>query len=448
MVMFGGVRQEDADKHIVRGDINLLILGDPGMGKSQFLKYVEQAFPRTVMTTGKGASGVGLTAAVKRDHMTGEWTLEGGAFVLADEGICLIDEFDKMGDKDRISIHEAMEQQSISISKAGIVTSLRARCSVIAAANPIFGCYDPAMNLRDNVDLTEPILSRFDIVAVVRDQSFPAHDEHLASHVLGSHIDAHPDADDRASTSTVFGNPFQGDNFKDEPDETLDENGFPKWIQGKSRIPETVLRQYIIYARRYCRPELRPNGHKRLVDFYAKMRSALGQSGGTLITARQFESILRMSAANAKIRLSRFVETRDIDFAISTLLESVIQGQKFAVATELSRKFGRFRALASSPEEVLDNILTEIFCKKMRTKINTSSLLSGNVLNMIGNGQLTVDVEAYKSLAKQLHGLPEVIVHDFMSCEKFKSSYVVTSQGGNSFIVPRSVFSAVNVAAG
>lgn len=144
--------------------------GDPGVGKSQFLKYVEKTFDRTVFTTGKGSTAVGLTAAVRRDEVNGEWYLEGGALVLADQGICLIDEFDKMADQDRVSIHEAMEQQSISISKAGIVTTLKARCSIIAAANPLLGRYDNSLTFSQNVDLSDPILSRFDILAVVKDQ--------------------------------------------------------------------------------------------------------------------------------------------------------------------------------------------------------------------------------------------------------------------------------------
>ncbi|MBA0683209.1 hypothetical protein Goari_024883 [Gossypium aridum] len=160
LAMFGGQEKNVEGKHRLRGDINVLLLGDPGTAKSQFLKYVEKTGQRAVYTTGKGASAVGLTAAVHKDPVTREWTLEGGALVLADKGICLIDEFDKMNDQDRVSIHEAMEQQSISISKAGIVTSLQARCSVIAAANPIGGRY--------NVELTDPIISRFDILCVVK----------------------------------------------------------------------------------------------------------------------------------------------------------------------------------------------------------------------------------------------------------------------------------------
>lgn len=192
LAMFGGNPKDIGGKHKIRGDINVLILGDPGTAKSQFLKYVEQVFHRCVYTTGKGASAVGLTAGVHRDPITREWTLEGGALVLADKGICLIDEFDKMNDKDRTSIHEAMEQQSISISKAGIVTSLQARCSVIAAANPIKGNYNNALNFMDNVDLTDPILSRFDILSVVKDEVNDELDDALATFVINSHMKNHP----------------------------------------------------------------------------------------------------------------------------------------------------------------------------------------------------------------------------------------------------------------
>merc|ERR1711935_1313697 len=164
MSLFGAVPKNVNDKHRIRGDVNVLLLGDPGTAKSQLLKYAEATAPRAVYSTGKGASAVGLTASVRNDPITREWTLEGGALVLADRGVCLIDEFDKMNDQDRTSIHEAMEQQSISLSKAGIVTSLQARCSVFAAANPIGGKYDSSMTLSENVELTDPILQRFDIL--------------------------------------------------------------------------------------------------------------------------------------------------------------------------------------------------------------------------------------------------------------------------------------------
>lgn len=190
--MFGGVPKDIGGKHKIRGDINCLLLGDPGTAKSQFLKYVEQIFPRVVYTTGKGASAVGLTAGVHRDPVSGEWVLEAGALVLADKGVCLIDEFDKMNDQDRTSIHEAMEQQSISISKAGIITSLQARCSVIAAANPLKGNYNQNLNFNDNVDLTDPILSRFDLLAVVKDDVDEEYDDALATFVINSHMKNHP----------------------------------------------------------------------------------------------------------------------------------------------------------------------------------------------------------------------------------------------------------------
>ncbi|CAI7914754.1 unnamed protein product, partial [Closterium sp. NIES-53] len=244
LAMFGGQEKNAGGKHRLRGDINALLLGDPGTAKSQFLNYLEKTAHRAVYlektahravyTTGKGASAVGLTAAVHKDPVTREWTLEGGALVLADRGTCLIDEFDKMSEQDRVSIHEAMEQQSISISKAGIVTSLAARCSVIAAANPIGGRYDSSKTFGQNVELSEPILSRFDCLLVIKwwtstwralwqrlaqthtllpllprafsfsflvvlrtplqDLVDPVVDEHLARFVVGSHQKSHPQA--------------------------------------------------------------------------------------------------------------------------------------------------------------------------------------------------------------------------------------------------------------
>merc|ERR1711865_1195416 len=158
--------------------------------------YVEHTFPRAVYTTGKGASAVGLTAAVQRDE-NGQFCLQGGAMVLADDGICLIDEFDKMNEQDRTSIHEAMEQQTISISKAGIVATLQARCAVIAVANPVEGRYDSTRTFAQNVNLSDPILSRFDLLCVIRDESDTVHDECLADHVVCSHIRSHPNANAR-----------------------------------------------------------------------------------------------------------------------------------------------------------------------------------------------------------------------------------------------------------
>merc|ERR1712048_1293005 len=199
---------------------------------SQFLKYVEKIAPRAVFTTDQGASAVGLTTYVQRSPITKEWTLEAGALVLADRGVCLIDEFDKMNDADRTSIHEAMEQQSISISKAGIVTSLQARCSIIAASNPIGGRYDQSLTFSDNVDLTEPILSRFDILCVVRDTVDIVQDEMLARFVVNSHVKHHPN-------QTL---------------ETAEEDPLIK--SPVELIPQDLLKKYLIYAKERVTPNL------------------------------------------------------------------------------------------------------------------------------------------------------------------------------------------------
>jgi len=187
LMMTGGVNKVMKDGMKIRGNLNVLLMGDPGVAKSQLLKYISRVCPRGIYTTGKGASAVGLTAGVHRDPMTREWTLEGGALVLADKGICLIDEFDKMNEQDRTSIHEAMEQQSISISKAGIHCSLNARCSVIAAANPIFGDYDRSLPAAKNIGLPDSLLSRFDLVFAILDEKNPHIDARIAERVIKNH---------------------------------------------------------------------------------------------------------------------------------------------------------------------------------------------------------------------------------------------------------------------
>lgn len=238
--LFGGEAKNHGEKHKLRGDINILLCGDPGTAKSQFLKYTEKIAPRAVFTTGQGASAVGLTAYVRRNPATREWTLEAGALVLADQGICLIDEFDKMNDQDRTSIHEAMEQQSISVSKAGIITSLQARCAVIAAANPIGGRYDPSMTFSENVNLSEPILSRFDILCVVKDEFDPMQDQQLARFVVSSHIKHHPTMADTIPES--------------QPLDSM-------------QIPQNLLKKYIVYSKENVHPKLTVRIEIFLIDF-------------------------------------------------------------------------------------------------------------------------------------------------------------------------------------
>merc|ERR1719238_1456245 len=313
MSLMGGVPKVAAGKHRIRGDLNTLIVGDPGLAKSQFLKYVESIFPRAVYTTGKGASAVGLTAAVTRDE-NGQWVLEGGAMVLADSGICLIDEFDKMNDQDRTSIHEAMEQQSISISKAGIITTLSARCAVIAAANPIGGRYDSQLTFSENVELTDPILSRFDIICVLKDEVDAGKDEQLAEFVVVSHMRSHPTDPDTKIKSRF---------------EQARENA------GKKQIPQELLKKYILYARSQIMPKVSDVDNAKISKFYSEIRRESFQTGGVPMTVRHLESIVRIAEANARMELREFVSTRDVDHAIATMLECFIQTQKHQVAEKL-----------------------------------------------------------------------------------------------------------------
>uniref|UniRef100_A0A060T2A2 DNA replication licensing factor MCM2 n=1 Tax=Blastobotrys adeninivorans TaxID=409370 RepID=A0A060T2A2_BLAAD len=318
--LFGGVSKDVKQKHSIRGDINVLLLGDPGTAKSQLLKYAEKTAHRAVFATGQGASAVGLTASVRKDPITREWTLEGGALVLADKGTCLIDEFDKMNDQDRTSIHEAMEQQSISISKAGIVTTLQARCAIIAAANPNGGRYNSTITFAQNVDLTEPILSRFDVLCVVRDTVRPEDDEMLAQFVVSSHMKNHPES------------------AKLDDDALAADDG----AERESPIPQELLRRYIYYARTRRFPKLHEVDEDKISKVYAEMRRESLATGSFPITVRHLESIIRLSESFARMRLAEFVSKADVDRAIKVAVNSFVDAQKISVKKVLRRNFAKY----------------------------------------------------------------------------------------------------------
>lgn len=242
-LLFGGSAKHLPDGSKLRGDINVLLLGDPSTAKSQFLKFVQKVAPIAVYTSGKGSSAAGLTAAIIKDPNTGEFQLEGGALVLADGGVVCIDEFDKMRPQDRVAIHEAMEQQTISVAKAGITTILNSRTSVLAAANPIFGRYDDVKKISDQIDLQTTILSRFDCIFIVRDIRNEESDKRLAKHIIGLHS--------RANVVSEYDKTGQGKNLNVNLEE---------------------LKNYIMYAKMNCTPKMNEEAAVTLQNLYIEDR--------------------------------------------------------------------------------------------------------------------------------------------------------------------------------
>eukprot|EP00607_Mallomonas_marina_P001687 CAMPEP_0182434404 /NCGR_PEP_ID=MMETSP1167-20130531/69617_1 /TAXON_ID=2988 /ORGANISM="Mallomonas Sp, Strain CCMP3275" /LENGTH=626 /DNA_ID=CAMNT_0024624247 /DNA_START=143 /DNA_END=2024 /DNA_ORIENTATION=+ len=295
-LLMSGSRKTLPDNTRLRGDINVLLMGDPSTAKSQFLKFVEKVAPIAVYTSGKGSSAAGLTASVVKDSK-GEFYLEGGAMVLADGGVICIDEFDKMRETDRVAIHEAMEQQTISVAKAGITTVLNSRVSVLAAANPIYGRYDDTKSIGDNIDLMTTILSRFDMIFVVRDVRDRERDIGIAQHVLDVHM----------SSNTADSVP-------------------------EGEIGSAVLRKYVAYCRERCAPRLNEEAARLLSSQYVAIRQQVsrglkdraGETQVIPITIRQLEALVRISESLAKMRLSSEATISDVQealrlFRVSTL---------------------------------------------------------------------------------------------------------------------------------
>lgn len=339
LMMVGGVERQAHNSHI-RGDINILMVGEPSTAKSQLLRFVLGVAPLALSTTGKGSSGVGLTAAVAMDSYTGERSLSAGAMVLADRGILCIDEFDKMSTSDRTAMHEAMEQQTVTIAKAGIHASLNSRCSVLAAANPVYGFYSVRHTLGYNVGLPASLLSRFDLTFIILDQHSSEHNRRISNHILRNHMTAEPVGVDQVFTKTVvnsvesvWGDEQGGGNTAFDLKMTTNSTG-------ESIVSVDFLKAYILLAKRGT-PFLTKTSQRLICDNYQQLRaeqsdheSTKGEKDGFHIMPRTLEAIIRLSTAHAKLRLSPTVEEDDVNAAMELLRTSVHASSAAAIARD------------------------------------------------------------------------------------------------------------------
>merc|ERR1712106_87075 len=327
--LLGGVEKVLPNGTRLRGDINILLIGDPSVAKSQLLRYVLHSAPRALTTTGRGSSGVGLTAAVTTDQETGERRLEAGAMVLADRGVVCIDEFDKMSDMDRTAIHEVMEQGRVTISKAGIHARLNARCSVLAAANPVYGRYDQYKTPMENIGLQDSLLSRFDCLFIMLDIAEPEADRKISDHVVRMH--RYRAANEQEGEALPMGlgvdmlstsNPNE---IEDETEETSIYEKYDALLHGNLRskkdkiVSMKFMRKYIHIAKS-IKPVLTREASETIAEEYSSLRSQDTEHADMArtqpVTPRALETLIRLATAHAKARLSRAVESEEADAAI------------------------------------------------------------------------------------------------------------------------------------
>jgi replicative DNA helicase Mcm len=299
--LFGGIAKEMPDGSRLRGDIHVLLIGDPGIAKSQLLRYVVKLSPRAIYTSGQSSTAAGLTAtAVKDEFGEGRWTLEAGALVLADMGVAAVDEMDKMEKGDRSALHEAMEQQSISVAKAGITATLKSRCALLGAANPKYGRFDMFGDIADQINMPPSLLSRFDLIFIMTDQPEQKRDLAIAEHILKAHSTGELIAQHKKT-------PIPG-----VTDEYIQEQLKPVMPD----IEPSLFRKYVAYAKRSCYPILSAEAKDALVNYYLKLRGIADTNKPVPVTARQLEALVRLGEASARIRLSDSIEKGDAERVI------------------------------------------------------------------------------------------------------------------------------------
>jgi len=361
LVLIGSFTKQMKDGMRIRGDIHTLFMGDPGVAKSQLMKQVVNIAPRSVYTTGKGSSGVGLTASVVRDSATGEVTLEGGALVLADMGICCIDEFDKMEENDRTAIHEVMEQQTVSIAKSGITTTLNCRTTVLAAANPLYGRYNPYKSPVENIDLPPALLSRFDLLFLLLDTVDGEKDKNLALHVCKVHTSYQQSDNDKMKDDGPGGSAGDG-------------------IYDFKAFDANFMRNYIRKARTY-EPLIDDELQRDIVDAYVSMRdeekTGDRDSRKSYTTPRTLLAILRLSQAHARARYSERVERQDFDEAIR-----LMKASKESVELSAPAKKG------SNPLDLVYDIVSDL----SKTADNDGWVDMAHVVSMAGHKALSKDM--------------------------------------------------------